>query len=122
VKYGGGTPVEVAVETLGDEIQIRVRDHGPGIARVDRKRVFERFYRASNSREARGSGIGLAIVKRIAEEHHGRVWAADAEGGGALVAFAIPRREPTEAVVDRSNADRASIEPSFGEDPGKPHG
>ncbi len=103
VKYGGRTPVEVTVETLAREIQIRVRDHGPGIAQADRKRVFERFYRAKASSEARGSGIGLAIVKRIAEEHHGRAWASAADGelesSGAVVAVSIPRREPTDMFV-----------------------
>jgi two-component system phosphate regulon sensor histidine kinase PhoR len=99
VKYGGHTPIEVTVETMSREIQIRVRDHGPGIAQTDRKRVFERFYRAKNAREARGSGIGLAIVKRIAEEHHGRVWIGEPEGPGALIAFSIPRREPTAGML-----------------------
>jgi two-component system phosphate regulon sensor histidine kinase PhoR len=94
VKYGGGTPIDVIVETMQREIQVTVRDRGPGIAVADRKRVFERFYRTPSSRKARGSGIGLAIVKRIAEEHHGRVWAGSAEDGGAIVGFALPRREP----------------------------
>ena len=100
VKYGGRTPIEVTVETLPRAIQIRVRDHGPGIAQADRKRVFERFYRAKSAREARGSGIGLAIVKRIAEEHHGRVWIDEPIGPGALIAFSIPRREPTEGELE----------------------
>jgi two-component system phosphate regulon sensor histidine kinase PhoR len=95
VKYGAGTPVTVSVETLEREVRLIVRDRGPGIAPPDRKRVFERFYRTASSRNARGSGIGLAIVKRIAEEHHGRVWAAGAADGGAVVGFAIPRREPS---------------------------
>jgi len=107
VKYGGRTPIEVTVETMAREIQIRVRDHGPGIAPADRKRVFERFYRAKNAREARGSGIGLAIVKRIAEEHHGRVWVLDPEGDGALIAFSIPRRDPADNVVRELEPDAA---------------
>jgi two-component system phosphate regulon sensor histidine kinase PhoR len=95
VKYGGGTPIDVVVDTKEREIQVTVRDRGPGIDVADRKRVFERFYRTPSSRKARGSGIGLAIVKRIAEEHHGRVWAGSADDGGAIVGFAIPRREPS---------------------------
>jgi two-component system, OmpR family, phosphate regulon sensor histidine kinase PhoR len=96
-KYGRGTPVTVSVETLEREVRLIVRDHGPGIEVADRKRVFERFYRTKSSRNARGSGIGLAIVKRIAEEHHGRVWATSAPDGGAVVGFAIPRRARTAA-------------------------
>ena len=95
VKYGGGGSIELSVEARDAEIQLEVRDHGPGIPRRDRRRVFERFYRTDTSQGARGSGIGLAIVKRIAEEHRGRVWVDDAVGGGAVVGFAIPRREPT---------------------------
>jgi two-component system phosphate regulon sensor histidine kinase PhoR len=108
VKHGGSTPVEVSLQTLADEIQVTVRDHGPGIPEADRKRVFERFYRGMSSRRSRGSGIGLAIVKRIAEEHHGRAWAAEAEGGGAVVGFAIPRRDPT-LVQKHPAEDRAGI-------------
>jgi two-component system phosphate regulon sensor histidine kinase PhoR len=103
VKYGGGTAVNVAVHTLQDEIQVRVRDRGPGIPLSDRKRVFERFYRGKSNRRSRGSGIGLAIVKRIAEEHHGRAWADEADDGGAIVSIAMPRRDPT--------VERAPLEP-----------
>jgi two-component system sensor histidine kinase MprB len=67
--------------------------------------VFERFYRTGQHAHVRGSGIGLALVKRIAEEHHGRVWAAEREGGGAVVGFTIPRRDPT---LVGTTAERAS--------------
>ena len=95
VKYGRGTPIDVLVETRTREVEVSVRDRGPGIDADDRRRVFERFYRTQHSANTRGSGIGLAIVKRIAEEHHGRVWATTHESGGAWVGFAIPRRDPT---------------------------
>lgn len=93
VKYGAGTPITVEVTSLEREIQLTVRDVGPGIPQTERRRIFERFYRMPSTRHSRGSGIGLAIVKRIAEEHQGRVFAYEAEGGGAVVGFAIPRRE-----------------------------
>jgi two-component system phosphate regulon sensor histidine kinase PhoR len=95
VKYGGGNAIDLLVETHNNEILVKVRDHGPGIPEADRKRVFERFYRGKSSLRTRGSGIGLAIVKRIAEEHHGRAFAESAIDGGAIVGFAIPRRNPT---------------------------
>jgi two-component system phosphate regulon sensor histidine kinase PhoR len=95
VKYGGGTPVEVSVETRADNIEIRVRDHGPGIAESDLKRVFERFYRGQSPGRTRGSGIGLSLVQQIAEAHHGRAWAGNAEDGGAVLTFSVPRRDPT---------------------------
>ena len=64
---------------------LSVRDHGPGFAEADLSRVFERFYRADEARGMQGSGLGLAIVKQAAETHGGRVEAANAPGGGALV-------------------------------------
>jgi two-component system phosphate regulon sensor histidine kinase PhoR len=97
VKYGEGTPVDVTVETLAEAIEIRVRDHGPGIPEHDRKRVFERFYRSPSAGRTRGSGIGLSLVEHIAEAHGGRTWADNASGGGAVVTISIPRRDATTA-------------------------
>jgi two-component system sensor histidine kinase MprB len=65
--------------------ELRVRDHGPGIAAEDRGHVFDRFYRASSARSLPGSGLGLAIVREVAEAHGGSVFAEDAPGGGALL-------------------------------------
>jgi two-component system phosphate regulon sensor histidine kinase PhoR len=96
VKYGEGTPVEVIVTSKNRDIELRVRDHGPGIPRDDMKRIFERFYRANRGAPQRGSGIGLSLVKQIAEAHGGRAWAENAPGGGAIVGLSIPaltRRE-----------------------------
>jgi two-component system phosphate regulon sensor histidine kinase PhoR len=95
LKYGNHSPIEVAVETSNDQIRISVRDRGPGIPPQDLKRVFERFFRAETSGKTRGSGIGLAIVKRIAEDHGGRAWAQNATDGGAIVGFTIPHHELT---------------------------
>jgi two-component system sensor histidine kinase MprB len=65
--------------------ELRVRDHGPGIAAEDLGHVFDRFYRASSARSLPGSGLGLAIVREVAEAHGGSVSAEDAPGGGALL-------------------------------------
>lgn len=89
-KYGGGTPVEVSVESVDDEVHVLVRDHGPGIPPDDLKRVFERFYRGRRGADTRGSGIGLSIVQRIAEAHGGRAFARNDPEGGACVGFAVP--------------------------------
>ncbi len=71
---------------------LSVRDHGPGFAAADLPHVFERFYRADDSRGRPGSGLGLAIVRQAAEAHGGSVEAANAPGGGGLirVRFAPP--------------------------------
>ena len=76
----GGT---VEVTLSGGEV--RVRDHGPGIAAEERERVFDRFYRAPSARSLPGSGLGLAIVREVAEAHGGTVSAEEAPGGGALL-------------------------------------
>jgi len=92
VKYGGSTLVEVTLDTRPREICISVRDHGPGIPSADLKRVFERFYRGTGRAKQRGSGIGLSLVKYIAEAHGGRAWADNAPEGGAVVSLSVPRK------------------------------
>ena len=90
VKYGERSAVSVTVEPVRDFVQVRVRDRGPGIPEDAEKRIFDRFYRGKRDRQVRGSGIGLALVRHIALAHGGRAWAANAEDGGAIVAFAVP--------------------------------
>jgi two-component system, OmpR family, sensor histidine kinase MprB len=70
--------------------ELRVRDHGPGIDPDDLPLVFERFYRASAARGKPGAGLGLAIVRQVAEAHGGTAHAANAHGGGAELRLALP--------------------------------
>ena len=77
---GEGGAVEVSL-TAGE---LRVRDHGPGIDEEDRPLVFERFYRSAAARSMPGAGLGLSIVREVAEAHGGTVAVENAEGGGAL--------------------------------------
>jgi two-component system sensor histidine kinase MprB len=74
---------------------LQVSDEGPGIADTDLPHVFERFYRSPEARTMPGSGLGLAIVRQAAENHGGRVAAARAQSGGALLGLWLPGR-PTE--------------------------
>jgi two-component system, OmpR family, sensor histidine kinase MprB len=69
--------------------ELRVRDHGPGIAPEDREHVFDRFYRSAAARALPGSGLGLAIVREVAEAHGGTVVAEDAPGGGAILTLRL---------------------------------
>jgi two-component system, OmpR family, sensor histidine kinase MprB len=92
------TQVERAVSNLldnaakwSDSLEVRVagtevtvRDHGPGIADEDLPHVFDRFYRAASARHLPGSGLGLSIVRQVAQSHGGAVTAENAEDGGAV--------------------------------------
>lgn len=79
-----------AIEVSVDAGRFEVRDYGPGIGADDLPHVFDRFYRSPAARSMPGSGLGLAIVKQVVETHGGRVWASDAEDGGAIVGFELP--------------------------------
>ena len=69
---------------------LTVDDEGPGIAEVDRPHVFDRFYRSAESRGMSGSGLGLSIVRQVAERHSGTVRVDDAPGGGARLVLWLP--------------------------------
>ncbi|WP_432094843.1 sensor histidine kinase [Streptomyces sp. bgisy100] len=79
-----GGPVEAALTAHGDGCELTVRDHGPGISAEDLPHVFDRFYRADAARALPGSGLGLAMVRRIALAHGAEATAERAPGGGAL--------------------------------------
>ncbi len=80
---GKWSPASGVVEVTVHEGEVSVRDHGPGVAPEDAPRVFDRFWRASNARSLPGSGLGLSIVKDVAESHGGSVTLEQASGGGA---------------------------------------
>lgn len=84
-----GAPIEVEVASAGGFAEVRVRDHGPGIAEESLEVVFDRFHRAPEARTLPGSGLGLAIVKAVAERHGGAARAANHPDGGAVVAFTL---------------------------------
>jgi two-component system sensor histidine kinase MprB len=80
-----GAPIEVSVREGG----IAVADRGPGIPENELALVFERFHRADEARAKPGSGLGLSIVRDIAERHGGSVFARNRDGGGAVVGFRL---------------------------------
>jgi len=83
-------PVEVTVRPG----MISVRDHGPGVAEVDRPHVFDRFYRSADARSKPGSGLGLAIVDQVVRTHGGSVRVDDAVDGGAVFTITFPQSSP----------------------------
>jgi two-component system OmpR family sensor kinase len=84
--------IEIALAEASGKAVIEVRDHGEGIPKSLRDKVFERFYRADNSRnrETGGSGLGLSIVKTIVTRHGGDVKALETPGGGATFRITLP--------------------------------
>ncbi len=93
IKYGrSGGKVRLAAKLVGDEVEFRVQDFGPGIASEHLSRIFERFYRVdkARSRESGGTGLGLAIVRHIVQAHGGRVGAESELGAGATFYFTLP--------------------------------
>ena len=83
--------IQIRVKDVGDFIQVEIEDNGKGIAQKDLPYVFERFYRTDVSRNSSkgGSGIGLSIVRKIMEDHGGKVWASSREGIGTIVYFVL---------------------------------
>jgi two-component system sensor histidine kinase MprB len=81
-----GSTVEVRLHAG----ELTVRDHGPGIPPTDLPGVFDRFYRAPAARGVPGSGLGLSIVRQVAEGHGGTVQAETVPEGGTLIRFRVP--------------------------------
>lgn len=82
MRYAGGT-IEVGGERRGEIISYFVRDHGPGIPEAERDRIFEVFYRGSTAEGRRGTGVGLATVRKIARAYGGKAWVEGTPGGGS---------------------------------------
>lgn len=97
--------IRIATRQTGSQVQFSVTDNGIGIPPQQRERVFEPFIRL-NKGSVKGSGIGLAIVKRITELYGGRVWIESAEGPGCAVFFTLP------ALGDLSGMGRSKREPA----------
>jgi len=90
-RYGAGT-IELRLESDGRWARVRVDDRGPGVPPALRERIFEPFYRLPGASERDGGvGLGLALVKSIAERHGGSVRCEERPGGGASFVIELPR-------------------------------
>jgi signal transduction histidine kinase len=96
IKYHGGGRPRIHAEAVrrGDEWQVSVRDDGPGIDPRHHERIFVLLQRLHRDDEVEGTGMGLAICKKIVEQHGGRIWVESAEGEGARFTFALPAADP----------------------------
>jgi two-component system sensor histidine kinase MprB len=94
------TPAGGVVEVALRDGALSVRDHGPGVPGDELPLLFDRFFRGAQERGRQGSGLGLAIVRQVAEAHGGTVRAANADGGGLIVRFALPAARPALAPIE----------------------
>ena len=100
LKYMDKKPGRISIRILdkGDFIQTVIEDNGVGILREDLRKIFEWFYRTDKSRNSKrgGSGIGLSIVRKIIEDHGGRIWATSDENKGTAMHFELRKAEDDE--------------------------
>ncbi|HWZ94293.1 MAG TPA: ATP-binding protein [Opitutaceae bacterium] len=87
-----GSHIDISTRLHAHDVEICVRDNGPGIPEGDLPHIFERFYRVDKgrSREKGGTGLGLSIVKHIVQLHGGRVWCESKLGQGTAFFFSLP--------------------------------
>ena len=97
--------INIRIKDVGDFIQVEIEDNGRGIAAKDLPNIFDRFYRTDSSRNSSkgGSGIGLSIVRKIIEDHGGKIWATSKVGIGTEIHFVL--RKYQEVIYHEENLD-----------------
>ena len=114
-KYGGpGSTVEVTIVDGPAEVEVLVRDDGPGINEDDADKLFNLYYRAAQSSAAPGAGIGLFVCQELVTKMGGRIWAKRRPEGGAEFGFSLPAYPDEPEPVDEPGSDAASKPASIG--------
>jgi signal transduction histidine kinase len=105
LKYGDGR-VTVTTSRANGYGRVSVSDEGPGIARADHERIFERFVRLGDplTRETQGAGVGLFIAKRSLEAMQGRIRVESESGRGATLVIEVPLARPMAVVDEEASA------------------
>ncbi|MGY1772076.1 ATP-binding protein [Blastococcus sp. SYSU D00813] len=98
VRHAPTGPVTVRAGAIGDRVELRVADRGPGVPEADRERVFAPFQRLGDAPAGQGVGLGLAVARGLAEAMGGALTAEDTPGGGLTMVLAL-RPAPVPAVV-----------------------
>ncbi len=96
IKYTmGGGKIEIDVQDKGKELEVSIADNGIGIPEDQKKKVFGRFFRATNAvkQETDGSGLGLYIAQNIIEKNGGKIWFESTEGKGTTFHFTVPTKD-----------------------------
>jgi PAS domain S-box-containing protein len=84
-------PIEIGYWDEKKTVTFYVRDHGPGVSSKESESIFDIFYRGKASKGQRGTGVGLAIVRKIAIRFNGEAWVEQTPGGGATFCFSLPK-------------------------------
>lgn len=92
IKYAPRTKIVVTTKSFGKTVVLEVKDEGPGIEEGKLESIFNRFERGSNAQNVGGLGLGLFIVKKIVELHHGKIVAESSPGKGARFIVELPRK------------------------------
>jgi signal transduction histidine kinase len=91
LKYSApGSPIDVSMTVVDQDVILRVRDLGLGVPADESDRLFTPFFRTSRTQDLPGTGLGLHISKRLAEQHGGRVWLESSSDAGSVFALALP--------------------------------
>jgi len=93
IKYSGNSrQVDISLVVRDEEVLVSVKDYGIGISRSDQEKIFERFYRSEDpqTKDVKGSGIGLTIVKKIVEAHRGHLTLESRPGKGSTFCIHLP--------------------------------
>jgi PAS domain S-box-containing protein len=105
--------IELTARQVDDQVRVEVRDNGPGIPPEQQQRIFEAFYRLSQSgNTTEGTGLGLAITARLVELHGGKLGIESQTGQGSCFYFSLPlvatvEDQPVQPVMTKPSADRA---------------
>jgi signal transduction histidine kinase len=94
LKYAPGSPIDILLRQVGNNIVISFIDHGPGIAKESLPLIFERFYRVRGEKTVTGTGLGLYICKQIIQAHRGKIWAESTPGHGTTFLIELPIDPP----------------------------
>jgi PAS domain S-box-containing protein len=109
IKYRDERPLTIKIDSRmdGDDVQFTVSDNGIGFEQKHAERIFIIFKQLHSRQEYEGTGIGLAIVKKIIELHGGRIWAEGKPGKGATFHFTLPKQRDEEEIQEESLEERA---------------
>ena len=106
VKYTPpGSPIDIEALSLATRLRLTITDYGPGIAKSQQHRIFDKFYRGATETDDSGVGLGLALCKAIVEAHNGVIYADNRTGKGAEFAIELPLREPPQFTTPEACED-----------------